>query len=265
MKVLIKVGGTLLDDPASRSSIACQLAEIARQHELVVVHGGGKQLTRYLEQRGVPSHFVDGLRVSGEPVIDAALKIVAGSVNKQLVLAIVAAGELAIGISGIDGLLTRAVQLDPELHFVGRPEKTDGRLLDLLVNSGYVPVIACLAADEKGNAYNVNADQMAVSCALGWHAGKLIFLTDVEGVKDEQGRVISRLSIDEIVQLIESGVARVGMRAKLAAAAAALRAGLDEVVIASGHEPAVCHRLLADEPIGTRLASESFSTKGVAR
>src|SRR5581483_11088325 len=107
-----------------RQDIALQIAEIAREYELVVVHGGGKQMTRFLEERGVASRFVEGLRVSDGPVIDAAAKVIAGSVNKQLVSAILAAGERAIGISGVDGLLTRAVQLDPELHFVGRPTKT---------------------------------------------------------------------------------------------------------------------------------------------
>ncbi len=264
MKVVIKIGGTLLEAIASRIQIARQLAEVAREHELVVVHGGGRQMTQYLEERGVASRFVEGLRVSDEPVIDAAMKVIAGSVNKQLVSAIIHAGERAIGLSGVDGLLTSAIQLDPALHFVGRPSQTDGRLLDLLVNAGYLPVVACIAADSKGNIYNVNADQMAVSCALGWRADKLVFLTDVEGVKNEQGRVIGDLLVADVEDLIERGVVIAGMQAKLNAAAAALRGGLDEVVIASGHDARICHRIDRGEPVGTRLSHTPQPVKGAA-
>ncbi len=265
MRVLIKVGGTLLDDAASRTSIARQLAEVAQRCELVVVHGGGKQVTRFLEERGVQSRFINGLRVSDEVVIDAVVKVIAGSVNKQLVSALVAAGELAVGLSGLDGSLTKATHLSPELEFVGRPMESDTRLLDLLINSGYLPVVACIAGDEHGHVYNVNGDQMAVSCAVGWRAEKLIFLTDVEGVKDNHGQIIVQLTPYQIHELIVSGVARGGMRAKLDAANAALSSGLEEVVIASGHQPLVCQRLLAGEALGTRLSAQPVAMEGASR
>ncbi len=265
MRALIKVGGTLLDDPNTRRSVAGQLAEAARQCDLVAVHGGGKQVTRFLEERGISTRFIRGLRVSDEAVMEAVVKVIAGSVNKQLVAAITAAGGSAIGLSGVDGLLTSAMPLDPELEFVGHPGKTDGRLLELLVSSRYLPVIACIAGDEQGNVYNVNADQMAVSCALGWHADKLFFLSDVEGVQDEHGAVLEHLGLEEIGALVESNTAKGGMRAKLQAADRALRAGLAEVVIASGHQPAICQRLLAGEAIGTRLSRESAFSKGATQ
>jgi acetylglutamate kinase len=264
VKVLIKVGGTLLDEPESRNAIARQLAEIAHTHELVVVHGGGKQVTAFLEERGVSSRFVGGLRVSDAAVIDAVTKVIAGSVNKQLVSAIIRAGALAVGLSGVDGLLTRAVPLDPELGFVGYPHETDPCLLDLFSKSGYLPVIACVAADEQGNIYNVNADQMAVSCALHWRSDVLILLTDVDGVKDEHGHVVDRLTGWEIEALIASGVAKGGMCAKLTAATHAMQAGLEEIVIASGRHPGICHRILSGEAIGTRLCCEPVFAKGLA-
>ena len=264
MKVLVKVGGTLLDDPESRNAIARQLGEIARANELVVVHGGGKQVTRFLEERGVATRFVDGLRVSDTAVIDAATKVIAGSVNKQLVSAIIRAGALAVGLSGIDGVLTRATPVRRELAFVGHPTETDRGLLDLLVESGYIPVIACIAADEHGTVYNVNADQMAVSCAVSWRSDVLILLTDVEGVKDRAGNVIASLTAGDIGNLIESGVAKGGMLAKLNAATNALRCGLEDIVIASGHQPRICHRILSGEEIGTRLSSEPLVAKGLA-
>lgn len=264
MKVLIKVGGTLLDNAETGKLIARQLAEVAREHELVVVHGGGKQVTRFLEERGVSTRFVDGLRVSDKAVIDAVTKVIAGTVNKQLVSSIIAAGESAVGLSGVDGLLTHATPLDPQLGFVGDPDKVDGHLLQLLINAGYLPVVACIAGDREGNIYNVNADQMAVSCALGWHSDRLIFLTDVDGVKDERGRLIQQLGLDEIQSLIDSGAATAGMRAKIDAAARALRSGVEQVLIASGHQPGICQRLLAGQASGTRLSILREPVKGIA-
>lgn len=253
MKVLIKVGGTLLDEPTSRQSLARQLTQVSRDHQLVVVHGGGKQMTRFLEERGIRSQFVNGLRVSDEAVIDAATKVIAGTVNKQLVAALTAAGTRAVGLSGLDGGLTEAVQLEEALGFVGFPRKTDPALFELLLKGGYLPVVACLAADRAGTIFNVNADQMAVSCALGFGAEKLLFLTDVPGVKDARGGVLPRLQFADIDRLIGSGVAHGGMQAKLLAARTALEGGVEEVVIAAGQEPDICQRLLAGEALGTRL------------
>jgi acetylglutamate kinase len=116
-----------------------------------------------------------------------------------------------------------------------------------------VPVVACIAADAEGNIYNVNADQMAVSCAVGWNADKLFFLTDVPGVKNVDGNVLPELTREEVSDLINSGVAHGGMQAKLESALWALEGGLSEVVIAAGQQPEICSRLLAGERIGTRL------------
>lgn len=259
MKLLIKLGGTLLDDAAQEREIARQLAQLAPSHQLVVVHGGGKQVTRFLEERGIASRFVGGLRVSDEPVIDAVTKSIAGTVNKRLVCALTAAGAAAVGLSGVDGALTTAEQLHPDLGFVGRPARTDGRLLEVLLKAGYLPVVACIAGDADGNIYNVNADQMAVSCALGWGADRLLFLTDVPGVKSENGAVLPHLIEKDIRELIQSGTARGGMQAKLESARVALQNGLAEVAIASGHEPDVCARLVAGEELGTRIAMEAVA------
>ena len=255
MKVLIKLGGTLLDDAAKRQDLAGQLAWLARQAELVVVHGGGKQVTRFLEERGVESRFVGGLRVSDETVIDAVMKVIAGSINKRFVASLCAEGQSAVGLSGVDGLLTTAQAVNPELQFVGKPQRTDAKLLNVLIAAGYLPVIACIAADALGNIYNVNADQMAVSCATGWGAHKLLFLTDVPGVKDQAGAILRELTPEAVRSLVQSGVAHGGMQAKLESAVWALEGGLAEVVVAPGQEPDVCERLLAGELIGTRLTA----------
>jgi len=259
VRTLIKLGGTLLDREEKVRSIAGQLASVGPQHQLVVVHGGGKEVTRFLEERGVQSQFQNGLRVSDATVIDAVTKVIAGTVNKRLVSALIAAGKQTIGLSGVDGLLTRAVQLNPALQFVGRPVSTDGKLLDLLLNAGYLPTVACIAGDEQGNTYNVNADAMAVSVAIGWHASKLLFLTDVPGVKNEMGSLVPELGSADIDGLIQRGVATGGMQAKLEAAQLALQSGI-EVAIVSGSEPRVITRLLEGEPIGTRLSASLVRT-----
>ncbi|HEX4168081.1 MAG TPA: acetylglutamate kinase, partial [Bryobacteraceae bacterium] len=186
-------------------------------------------------------------------VIDAASKVIAGSVNKQLVAALHKAGQRAVGLSGIDGHLTIAEQWHADLGYVGRPVQSNGPLLNLLAGAAYLPVVACLAADAKGVVYNVNADQMAVSIALAFRAEKLFFLTDVPGVRATSGSVVRQMNPLEAAALIQSGTAYGGMQAKLEAACAALAGGVAEVVIAPGGEARVCARILAGETLGTRL------------
>jgi acetylglutamate kinase len=254
VKLLVKLGGTLLDDAESRGRLAAQIAAArARGQEVVVVHGGGKQMTRYLAERGIESRFVNGLRVTSPETIDAVLKVFAGSVNQELVASLNRAGALAVGLTGIDALLAEAEQMDPALGAVGRVTRSNAGLLDLLAGHGYLPVVACVAGDRGGNIYNVNADQMAVACAAGFGAEQLIFLTDVAGVLDGGGRVRPTLTQREILGLIADGVATGGMQAKLNAATAALEAGVGEVRIAPGAETGVLERLLAGEEIGTRI------------
>jgi acetylglutamate kinase len=256
VKALIKLGGTLLDTAAQRDALAAQISA-ARSNgaELVVVHGGGKQMTRYLEERGIESHFVNGLRVTTPETVDAVLKVFAGSVNHELVASLNRAGALAVGLSGIDGLLVEAEQMDPALGAVGRITKSNAALLHLLIAKGYLPVVACVAGDRQGRIYNVNADQMAVACAAAFGAQQLVFLTDVEGVMDAGRRVRATLTAAESRGLIESGIAIGGMLAKLNAAMAALAAGVGQVRIAAGAAERVVERILAGEEIGTRMVS----------
>ncbi len=252
MKLLVKLGGTLLDDAASRASLAGQLAALARQNPtLAIVHGGGKQMTRFLEERGVPSEFVEGLRVSSPAVIDAVLKVFAGTVNHELVAALVAAGMDAVGLTGIDCALTECELVNPALGQVGRPVRANTRVLDTLTGGGFVPVIACVGGDRAGNVYNVNADQMATSLAAAWTVDRLLFLTDVEGVRGGDGQRIPVLHQKDAQQLITDGVATGGMLAKLRAAQFALENGVGEVRIAHGATPDVVARVQSGEPLGT--------------
>jgi acetylglutamate kinase len=247
VKLLIKLGGTLLDSPESRARLAREIAGIG--HPVVVVHGGGKQMTRYLAERGIESRFVNGLRVTTPEVVDAVLKVFAGTVNTELVGAFRAAGARAVGLTGLDAGLVDAELLSEDLGAVGKPVRSDARLLHLLTGEGYIPVVACVAGDANGVVYNVNADQMAVACASSFGAEKLIFLTDVDGVKDAAGNVLESLTAAEAANLIDTGVATGGMQAKLEAAVSALRAGIKEIVIA----PGVFYKFFINSDMGTRI------------
>jgi len=225
-----------------------------------VVHGGGKQMTRFLTERGIESRFVNGLRVTTPETVDAVLKVFAGSVNHELVASLGKAGALAVGLTGIDAFLTEAEQMDPALGAVGRVTRSNPELLNLLAGAGYLPVVACVAGDRQGQVYNVNADQMAVACAAAFGAQLLVFLTDVDGVLDSDKRVRSVISAAESERLISDGIATGGMQAKLQAALAALRGGVGQVRIAPGAASGVLGRILSGEQIGTRMVLQEVTT-----
>ncbi len=254
MTLLVKLGGTLLDAPDSRMRLAGEIHDLAKAgHQVIVVHGGGKQMTRFLEAQGVSSTFVGGLRVSSPEVIDALLKVVAGSVNKQLVASLCATGLSAVGLSGIDGGLVEAQQLREDLGAVGNPVLARTHLLHVLLDGGFTPVVACVGGDSQGNVYNVNADQMACICAAGFPVEQLLFLTDVEGVLDGAKQPIRKLSISDCMDLIATGVAAGGMQAKLEAACRTLEEGVETIRILPGFRAGVLAEALSGSEIGTAI------------
>jgi len=263
VRLLVKIGGTLLDADSTRAALALQIAAIARAAtpaiEMVVVHGGGRQMTQYLAAHGVESRFVNGLRVTTPEVLDAVVKVIAGSVNRQLVATLNRAGARAAGISGIDGNLVEAEQLDPALGSVGRVARAHPALLHALLASGFLPVVACVAGDREGRLYNVNADQMAVACAAAFHADQLVFLTDVAGVLDAEKHLLPGLTSARAAALICDGIATGGMLAKLNAAQSALVQGVPQVRICAGAADNILQRILAGEDVGTRLTAEEVS------
>jgi acetylglutamate kinase len=253
-KILVKLGGTLLDQQESRMRLAREITlAAAPDRAFVVVHGGGKQMTRFLAERGVESKFINGLRVTDPSVIDAVVKVFRGSVNTDLVTAFRAAGHRPVGLSGLDAGLVDAVVLDPQLGQVGRPVASDARLLEVLTGAEYLPVVACIAGDATGQIFNVNGDQMAVSCAASFHADQLFFLTDVDGVKGPDGSVFPQLTVAECRQLIADGVATGGMQAKLESAIDAILKGVSEVWIAPGARVGIVEALLDRAQVGTRI------------
>lgn len=254
MKLLIKLGGTLLETTDSRASLARQVGGLRRSgHQVVVVHGGGKRLSRYLSGLDHQSEFRRGLRVTPPEILDAVLRVLAGSVNRHLVADLQKAGERAVGLTGIDAGTVQASQMHPDLGLVGKVERVDPALLDMLTRAGYVPVVACIAGGAEGAIYNVNADQMAAACAIGLGVGRAVFLTDVGGVLDADRRVLPELSVREALALIDQGVAVGGMEAKLRAATEAVRRGVPTVSIVDGHVRGVLAKAAAGAALGTRL------------
>jgi acetylglutamate kinase len=252
MKLVVKIGGTLLDTAEARAMLALQAGSLLRAgHRLLLVHGGGARVTEYLKQAGVASQFIGGRRVTTPEILDAAVKVMCGTVNHEFLASFAAAGVRACGISGVDSACVFAERSGNGLGLVGRVSRVNPQLFDALNGQGLVPVMACLAVGAGGQILNVNADDLTVACAAAWLADRLIFLSDVEGVRDAGGAVLSSLTPADASRLVEQGVASGGMVAKLRAAAQAVARGIPQVEIASGYRSRVLHHLLAGEKCGT--------------
>ena len=256
MRLLVKLGGTLLESAGRRASLGVQLKRLLDEgQKVVVVHGGGKRLSRYLAGLDHESEFIRGLRVTPPEILDAVLRVLAGSVNRQLVADFQAVGLQAVGLTGIDAGCVQASQLDPELGQVGRVERVDPTLLNRLTGYGYLPTVACIAGGDAGAIYNVNADQMAAACAAALGVDRLVFLTDVGGVLDSRGSVIGKLDAEGARSLIEGEIAIGGMEAKLTAAIEATRHGILRVSIVDGHEADILARIVDGTATGTELSA----------
>ncbi len=260
MKLVLKIGGALLDDATLVERCArCIVELVAAGNQVAVVHGGGKALTRVLDRLGKKSEFVDGLRVTDSETRDTALMVLAGGVNKKLVGALGRLGQPAMGICGGDGLSFRARKHrngGPDLGFVGEISSADPRWLNAIWNAGAVPVIASLALGADGEYYNINADQMAAACAVACQAARLVFLTDVNGVRDAYGCVIRVLPAKNIAVLRDAGIVSGGMLPKLEACERALAGGIGSVHILPGAELEALHQLARGAiQVGTELVS----------
>jgi acetylglutamate kinase len=253
VKIVVKIGGAALDDKSTLRKCTQAIVELAQDgHRVAVVHGGGTALTRTLKSLGKASKFVNGLRVTDAETRDVALMVLAGIVNKSLVAEILRAGKPAVGLCGGDGMTLLACKKQTEgedLGFVGEIASVDTRWLEAIWNEGCIPVLSPLALGPDGEYYNINADSVAAACAAACHANHLIFLTDVSGVKNIDGEVISRLNIKELASLVARSVVRGGMLPKLEACSQALSEGVGRVRIlpASRAEvlPRSCHTRLA--------------------
>ncbi len=223
----------------------------------VVVHGGGPQIGELMARLGKETEFRNGLRVTDADTLDIARMVLVGKVNRDIVSAINVHGPLAVGMSGEDANLITAAPTHVDLGFVGNVSVVDPTMLQRLVAEGLIPVVATIAADEAGQAYNINADTVAGALAEALQAEKLIFLTDIEGLRvvaDDPTTVIHKASADVIDEILRSGGAQGGMMPKVEACASAVRAGVHRAHILDGRVPhALLLELFTDSGVGTMV------------
>jgi acetylglutamate kinase len=256
--VVIKYGGAAMTDPELKEDFARDVVLLKYVGmNPVVVHGGGPDITRYMERLGMEVKFVDGLRVSDEATVEVAKMVLVGKQNKDIVLRINRHGQPAVGLCGDDGgLFTVAKQLagETDIGFVGQIEEVDVGVLNHIA-ADYIPVVASVGADVEGNSYNVNADAAAAAVAEALGAFKVVFLTDVESWRadpDDPASRISQATVAEVRERLEEVGG--GMRPKLEACAYALEAGVEAAHIVDGRLPhSLLLELFTDEGIGTKL------------
>jgi acetylglutamate kinase len=257
--IVIKYGGHAMQDEALRASFAVDVV-LLKYIGLrpVIVHGGGPQIDELLARLGRKSRFVDGLRVTDDETMEAVEMVLGGRVNHEIVQLVQQAGGRALGLTGSDGGLLRVrrrLEGGRDLGRVGEVESVDPRSLAAVADAGFVPVVAPIGADAEGVTHNVNADEAAGAIARALGAAKLILLTDVEGVRDAQGRVIARLSVEEARKLVAEGTIREGMIPKVRCCIDALAGGVASATILDGRvQHAILLEIFTEEGVGTLLS-----------
>lgn len=253
--IVIKFGGNAMGSDELTQQFANDVV-LLRQMGLrpVIVHGGGPQIGKMLKRLDIKSEFIDGLRVSDIETVEVAEMVLSGAINKSIVQAINEAGGKAVGLSGKDANLIKARQLSEDLGFAGVPVALDIGVIETLAEGGFVPVISPISAGESGGSYNVNADTAAGELAAALEASRLMLLTDIEGVKDNEGNLLTNLSIKDAKGLIEDKVATGGMIPKLETAINAVSGGVNAVVILDGRRAhGLLVELFTDQGAGTLL------------
>ncbi|HSF25468.1 MAG TPA: acetylglutamate kinase [Blastocatellia bacterium] len=269
---VVKLSGKVTEDQDQLNSLAeemtlCQQVGI----HIAVVHGGGKQLTTIAERLGISQRIVNGRRVTDAETLEVAKMVFAGQINTDIVSALRRSGAETVGLSGLDGNIIHARRREIQrvlnqetgevetidYGHVGDIVEINARLLKLLLDNGYIPVISSLGADEQGNVYNINADTIAAEIAVHLQAEKLILLTDVDGIlgnrEDPESR-ISRVTVEEAERLVRERVVSSGMLPKIAAIAHLIRRGVRSAHIINGSKRnALLHEVFTDEGAGTMI------------
>lgn len=248
--LVVKLGGTTI---AEQRQVLGEVAHVARRRPVVLVHGGGKRITEWLDRLGVPTKFEGGLRVTDAASIEVAAAVLRGIVNSELVAGLRDVGVDAVGLSGVDGGMLVAERI-PGMGLVARVVDLRRDLLDSLLVSGQVPVVAPLARDEEGVVCNVNADDATAGIAAGLGSRQTVFLTDVDGVRGPGGARMDSLAADEVEALIADGVISGGMIPKVRAALRALTTPGSEAIIADAAEPDALSRAIDGRGFGTRIS-----------
>jgi len=269
---VIKYGGSAMVDESLRESFARDIVLLKLVGiNPVIVHGGGKHINEMLKRLEIEVEFVGGLRKTTEEVMHIVEMVLSGDINKDIVALINKhSGEnvYAVGLSGRDGRLLKAKKIDVEyfveklgieppsgdIGLVGEVKEVNTRLLQVLIAQNYIPVIAPIGVGEEGEAYNINADIAAAAVAKALKAEKLIYLTDIEGVKDKDGNLIKKLKDDQIEELIKNGTIKGGMIPKVRSAVEALKGGVKKVHIIDGRLPhSILLEIFTDEGVGTEI------------
>jgi acetylglutamate kinase len=270
--IVVKFGGNAMVDPKLHESFARDvvLMKLVGMNP-VVVHGGGPQIGELLKKLNIHTEFVNGMRVTDSETMDVVEMVLGGSVNKEIVSSISRAGGKAIGVTGKDGQLIRARKLkvnrySPELGaseivdigHVGEVEQIDTEVLQVILGSHFIPVIAPIGVDREGNTYNINADLVAGKIAQVMRAEKLMLLTNVSGLLDKEGNILTGLSTRQVDGLIEDGTISGGMLPKISCALDAVKSGVVSAHIIDGRVPhAVLLEIFTDIGIGTLITSRA--------
>jgi acetylglutamate kinase len=263
--VVIKYGGAAMKDSSLKDKVIRDIVFMASVGvRPVVVHGGGPEINTWLDKLGIEAKFKDGLRVTDGPTMDVVEMVLVGRVNKELVSLINQAGGQAVGLCGKDGNLVTARQIsNKDIGFVGEVSSVNARLVESLGKSGYIPVISSVAADESGQAYNINADTFAGEVAAALGAEKLILLTDTRGIlRDykDPSTLITKLDIQQARDLIREGVVAGGMIPKVNCCVRSLAQGVRATHIIDGRLPhALLLEVFSDLGIGSMIVASGYT------
>jgi acetylglutamate kinase len=259
--IVLKYGGAAMDKAGLARSFSedISLLRSAGIHP-VIVHGGGPQVTATAARLGIETTFIDGLRVTDADTLDVATMVLAGKLNTEVVASLVSGGVPAVGLTGVDGsLLLARRQTAPDLGFVGEVVSVNAEVVYTLLERRFVPVVASIAMDESGQAYNINADVVAAELAAALGAEKLVFINDVPGLIGPGGDLLSEIGVQQCLDLLaRGGVVEGGMIPKLESAVAALKAGVGRVHLVDGRvEHSVVLELFTPEGVGTMITADS--------
>ncbi len=254
--LVIKYGGAAMTGDELKESVMRDLTLLSFVGiKVVLVHGGGSEISQTLERMGIPSRFIGGLRYTDEETAEVVRMVLAGKVNKSLVHMLSAFGAKSVGLSGIDGNILTCSKESEELGFVGRIDAVDSGLILDCLDKGYLPVISTVGGDATGNIYNVNADTAASAIAGALKAESLILMTDTPGLlsdKNDEGSLIRKVYVSDIPSLVNDGVISGGMIPKVMCCRDAIRKGVGRVFITDGRVPhSILLELLSDEGSGT--------------
>jgi acetylglutamate kinase len=256
--VVIKFGGHAMGNDEAMETFARDIVLMQQVGvNPVIVHGGGPMINEMLDRLNIKSEFVAGKRVTDEATMEVVEMVLSGRVNKRIVQAINSQGGRAVGLSGKDANLITCDPTDPKLGLVGTPRDIDPTLLNKLFEADMIPVIAPLGAGDNGETFNINGDTVAGAIAAALSADRLLLLTDVSGVKNAEGVVLTELTPENILELTASGVIARGMIPKTETALSAIRGGVRAVVILDGRAPNACLlELFTDHGAGSPHAAK---------